>query len=66
MPKRRTLRLALRPRLAARAIGISERTLARLVKAGEVPFTRIGSAVVFPVRELRRWLSARVTEGAIA
>jgi len=49
-------RLALRPREAAEAIGISARTLWSLTKRGEVPHMRIGKSVVYPVDALRDWL----------
>jgi excisionase family DNA binding protein len=54
-----TDRLSLRPREAARALGISERSLWTLTKANEVPHTRLGKSVLYPVDALRRWLDAR-------
>lgn len=51
--------LALRPKEAARALGIGERKLWSLTNAGELPHARIGRAVVYPVRELETWLSAQ-------
>ena len=48
--------LALRPRDAARALGISERTLWTLTKQGQVPHLRIGKAVRYPVHLLRQWM----------
>ncbi len=58
--------LALRPREAAQALGISERTLWSLTKAGKVPFVRFGKAVRYPVHLLRRSLEeqSRVAEVA--
>lgn len=53
--------LALRTREAAAALGVSERTLQSLVSAGEVPHVRVGRAVLFPVRELRDWLTAQTS-----
>ncbi len=52
-------RLALRPREAARALGISERTLFSLTRDGDVPHLRVGSAVLYPVDALRAWLAAQ-------
>ena len=49
--------LALRPKEAARALGIGERKLWAMTNAGELPHARIGRAVVYPVRELQQWLS---------
>lgn len=56
--------LALRPREAARALGIGERKLWSMTNAGELPHARIGRAVVYPVRELQEWLSDRTGKGA--
>ena len=54
-------RLALRPREAARALGIGERLLWSKTNAGEIPHVRLGRAVVYPVDELRRWLTEQAT-----
>ena len=53
--------LALRTREAAEALGISERTLQGLTAAGDIPHVKLGRAVLFPVRELRNWLTSRAT-----
>lgn len=53
--------LALRTREAAEALGISERTLQTLVSTGDIPHVRVGRAVLFPVRELKDWLTAQTT-----
>lgn len=53
------LKLSLRPREAAKAIGISVRTLWTLTKQGEIPHTRLGRSVLYPVEALRRWLQER-------
>ncbi len=50
-------RLALRPKDAAKALGIGERLLWSKTNAGEIPHLRIGKAILYPVAELRRWLS---------
>ena len=47
-------RLALRPAEAARALGVSERTLRSMLP--ELPHAHIGAAVVLPVDELKAWL----------
>ncbi|MCH8805196.1 MAG: helix-turn-helix domain-containing protein [Planctomycetes bacterium] len=53
-------RLALRPKEAAKAIGISERLLWSLTNAGEIPHVRIGRAVVYPIPALEEWLKKRL------
>lgn len=51
--------LALRPREAAQAIGVSERTLWALTQSGKVPHAKIGRIVVYPTDQLRDWLAAQ-------
>ena len=53
------VRLALRPKDAAVALGISERLLWTLTKAGEIPCVRLGRAVTYPVATLDAWLRDR-------
>ena len=48
--------LALRPREAAKALGISERLLWEWIRRGMVPYARIGGVVVCPTDALREWL----------
>lgn len=49
--------LALRPRDAARALGISERCLWSLTQRGEVPHVKIGGRLVlYPRAALVDWL----------
>jgi excisionase family DNA binding protein len=50
-------RLALRPREAADALGVSLRTLRRMLH--ELPHVRRAGAVLIPVDGLRRWLEAQ-------
>ncbi len=52
-----TPRLALRPKEACVALSIGPRLLWSMTNCGEIPHVRIGRAVVYPVDELRRWLS---------
>jgi excisionase family DNA binding protein len=47
-------RLALRPKEAAKALGISERKLRELLP--ELPTIRRGNIVLIPVEQLRKWL----------
>jgi excisionase family DNA binding protein len=52
--------LALRPREAAKALGISARHLWQLTKDGHIPCVRVGGGtrktVLCPVAELQAWL----------
>jgi excisionase family DNA binding protein len=48
--------LALRPREAAAALGVSERTLWTWTDEGTIPHVRRGKAVLYPVSTLTRWL----------
>ncbi len=54
-------RLALRPREAAKALGIGQRLLWSKTNAGEIPSVRIGRTVLYPIRELERWLTEQAT-----
>ena len=55
-----TANLALRPREAAKALGISERTLWAWTHDGDLPHVRIGRMTLYPVDALRDWLRRRV------
>jgi len=48
--------LALRPREAAKALGISERLLWEWTDRRIVPCVRMGKAILYPVDSLRDWL----------
>lgn len=52
-------RLALRPRAAARALDMSERKLWEITadQTSGIPFFRCGKLILYPVDDLRRWLS---------
>lgn len=56
--------LALRPREAATALGISERLLWTWTNQGLIPHLRIGKAIVYPVDSLRTWLLEQAQKGA--
>ncbi len=60
--KRDTPTLALRPKDAARALGIGERKLWELTadRTSGIPHVRFGKAVLYPVRELEEWLARQV------
>lgn len=66
---KKALELALRPRQAARALGISPRLLWQLTHDGVIPCVRIGGGkrrtVLYPVAELEAWLrrQAEATKG---
>jgi excisionase family DNA binding protein len=61
--------LALRPREAAKALGISPRLLWQLTHDGVIPCVRVGSGkrrtVLYPIADIQAWLSrqANVTKG---
>lgn len=52
----KTMKLALRPREAAKALGICERTLYALTKRGEIPAVRSGRLVRYSVEDLKTWM----------
>jgi len=56
--------LALRPREAARALGVCGKTLWSWTKAGIVPHVRIGKAILYPVAELEAWLRQQAARQA--
>ena len=56
-------RLAVRPRDAARILGISERTLWSLTKKGEIPHVRTGRVVLYSIAALEEWLAGNQTGG---
>lgn len=51
--------LLLPPAQAARALGISPRTLWGMTKRGEIPHLHLGRKTVYPVAALQRWIEAR-------
>jgi len=54
-------RLALRPKEAASALGVSERTLRTWMQDEGLPFARVGGVVLIPSRELVHWIEQRLT-----
>ena len=58
-------RLALRPKEAAEALGLSERKLREVLH--QLPHVRVGGAVLLPVEPLRAWLEqqAKVEPGRV-
>ena len=55
--------LAMRPREAAKALGISERLLWEWTDRGVVPHFRLGKAILYPVDSLREWLREQAATG---
>lgn len=51
--------LSLRPKDAARVLGIGQRLLWELTKLGRIPHVRLGRCVVYPVAALTEWLKSR-------
>jgi hypothetical protein len=53
--------LALRPRAAAKALGVSERWLWQQTRDGRIPCVRVNGgrrgAVLYPLAELQAWLT---------
>lgn len=53
-------RLLLRPAEAARALGISPKTLwSRTVPRGDVPCVRVGKSVRYAPEDLRAWVASQ-------
>jgi len=48
--------LAVRPRVAASKLGISESTLDRLRKAGRIPFVKLDGAILYRIASLDAFL----------
>jgi excisionase family DNA binding protein len=58
--------LALRPKDAARCLGVSERTLWDWTRTEGLPHVRIGNVVLYPVGCVKQWLADRVDAAALA
>ena len=55
------LPLAMRPKVAAKAIGVSERTLWSMTKRGAIPHAKLGRSTVYPTAGILAWLE-EITE----
>jgi excisionase family DNA binding protein len=55
--------LALRPREAAAALGVSSKTLERITKAGDITSVLIGRARLYEVEQLQQYLARRRVAG---
>lgn len=53
-------RLVLRPRDAAKALGLSTSTLNRLARAGEIKCIRLDHVTLYPMEVLKAWLRAKL------
>lgn len=42
---------------AAKILAVSERTLLRMRNQGKIPFSKIGSRIIYPIEEVKRYLS---------
>jgi len=56
-------RLGLRPKEAARALGIGTRLLWEKTNCNEIPHVRVGKAIVYPVEQLREYLARQAKGG---
>ena len=62
---RQQIRLLLKPREAAQALAISERTLWDLGKNGEIPSITVGKkSIRYPVTGLERYIAEQVEKSA--
>lgn len=50
-------KMLLTPQEAAATLSVSESTLYRLTKAGQVPAVRLGRAVRYDAERLRKWIA---------
>ncbi len=53
-------RIALRPREAAEAVGVSEKTLRKWMREDALPYLRVDGVVLIPCSSLERWMEERV------
>lgn len=53
--------LAVNARDAAALLGVSQRLLWTWTHAGQIPHVRLGRRVLYPVDELRKWLSEQAS-----
>lgn len=56
--------LSLRPKEAAKAIGIGERLLWSLTNQGLIPHRRVGRCILYSVAELEKWLADEADKGS--
>ncbi|MBY0587250.1 helix-turn-helix domain-containing protein [bacterium] len=56
--------LAIRPREAAKMLGVSERTLFTWTRDGIIPAAKIGRTVLYSVDHLRAWIDKQAGASA--
>ena len=59
------VRLLIKPKEAALALAISERSLWQLTKDGSLPCVRIGRTVRYDLRDLETWVDGHKTPTSI-
>jgi excisionase family DNA binding protein len=52
-------RIALRPREAAEALGVSDRTLRTWMRDEELPYIQIDRGILIPIADLTEWINER-------
>jgi excisionase family DNA binding protein len=55
-------RLALRPKEAAEALGVVERTVRKWMRDDALPYRRLDGVVLIPRRALEQWLEEQIHE----
>lgn len=63
MPSDTPTPLSARPKMAAKLLGVSERTLWSWTNRGLIPHIRIGKVVLYSVDLLRAWLVEQTSKG---
>ncbi len=53
-------RMALRPREAAEALGVCEKTLRKWMREDALPYLRVDGVVLIPCSSLEHWMEERV------
>lgn len=59
-------RIALRPREAAEALGVSDRTLRTWMRDEELPYLRIDRGILIPIADLKEWINERLIRKSTA
>ncbi len=57
-----TIRIALRPKEAAQALGVSARTVRDWMKNEGLPYARVGKAVLIPFDALKNWVQEKTSD----
>jgi excisionase family DNA binding protein len=56
------MRLALRPKEAADALGVSDRTLRSWMRNDGLPYFQIDRGILIPVAGLKQWMAHQLTQ----